>query len=280
MHADHGGESRITALTPAGSSEYNEPLFVSRTDILKPLLEIQEEAAGAKPQDKTGMERQQSRRERDRRRRIGEILDAAEAVFAEKGYGRARVSDIARRAEFSVGYLYQTWESKEDLFVSLLESKFREFRVYLEEQIQKARGPAEQIEVLIDAHLAYIDRNKRFAKLFLVETYPPEKRILDKLGTHLKRVHANYLDLVEEIFERGVQSGVFAPIEPRDLALALEGIIVAFAKHHLATSPAADLTRKGRVMKQILFEPVARTVAEKKPLRKKTAGRKKESRRP
>jgi AcrR family transcriptional regulator len=225
------------------------------------------------------MEKQRTRRERDRERRIGEVLDAAEAVFAEKGYERARVSDIARRAEFSVGYLYQTWKGKEDLYVSLIEAKFREFKSYLEEKIQAAPGPTEQIEVLIDAHLAFIDRNKRFAKLFLVETYPPERRILTSLGTHLKRVHADYLDLVAGIFERGVKRGVFAPVEPRDLALALEGMLTAFVKHHVATSPSADLTRKGRVMKQIFFEPVARTPAEKKTRVKKAPEKKKESRR-
>ncbi len=34
------------------------------------------------------------------------ILDAAQAEFAEKGYGRAKLEDIARRAEFGKGTLY------------------------------------------------------------------------------------------------------------------------------------------------------------------------------
>jgi AcrR family transcriptional regulator len=223
------------------------------------------------------MEKQRTRRERDRERRIGEILDAAEAVFAEKGYERARVSDIARRAEFSVGYLYQTWKGKEDLYVSLLDAKFREFKEFLEKRIQEAAGPVDQISVLIDAHLAFIDRNSRFVKLFLVETNPPGGPILTKVGARLRRARANYLDLVESIFEKGVRSGALVPVDPRDLALALEGIIFAFAKDHLTRSPGSELARKGRVMKQILFEPVARTKPEKRTRQKKT--RKKESRR-
>jgi AcrR family transcriptional regulator len=215
------------------------------------------------------MDRQLSRRERDRERRIAEILGAAEAVFAEKGYERARMSDIARRAEFSVGALYQTWKSKEDLYVSLIEAKFTEFKDYLEKETRGAIGPADQIEVLIDAHLAFVDQNKRFAKLFLLETTPVDRRVLTRLGTHLKRAHEKYLDLVERIFERGVKSGAFAPVEPRDLALALEGILTAFVKHHLAASPSADITRKGRVVKRILFEPVARTAAEPRKRKKK-----------
>jgi AcrR family transcriptional regulator len=222
------------------------------------------------------MDKLLTRRERDRERRIGEILDAAEAVFAEKGYERARVSDIARRAEFSVGYLYQTWKGKEDLYASLVDAKSREFKDYLEERIQVAAGPVEQISVLIDAHLNFIDRNTRFAKLFLVESNPPGRPILTKVGARLRRAHANYIDFVESIFEKGVRSGALAPLEPRDLALALEGIIFAFAKDHLARSTAPGLASKGRVMKRIFFESVARSKPEKQPRRKKK--RKKESR--
>jgi AcrR family transcriptional regulator len=204
------------------------------------------------------MRKKPTRRERDRQRHVGDILDAAEAVFAEKGYERARVSDIARRAEFSVGYLYQTWKGKEDLYVSLLESKSAEFKSFLEEKIRPASGPVETINVLIDAHLAFIDRNKRFGKLFLVETYPTEKRVITRLGTRLRRAHKEYLRLVERIIENGVKSGALADVSARDLALALEGIIIAFAKDHLERSPGSDFTRKGPVIKQIFFEPVAR----------------------
>ena len=84
-----------------------------------------------------GVENRMTRRERERHRHIGEILDAAETVFAEKGYEGARMNDIARKAEFSVGYLYQTWDSKEDLYVSLVESKFKAFRELIGDKLDE-----------------------------------------------------------------------------------------------------------------------------------------------
>lgn len=47
-----------------------------------------------------------SRKERERLVRRMAILDAAQAEFAEKGYGRAKLEDIAKRAEFGKGTLY------------------------------------------------------------------------------------------------------------------------------------------------------------------------------
>lgn len=48
------------------------------------------------------------------------ILDAAEAVFAEKGMHVARVQDVAARAGLSVGAIYNYFEQKEDILVALL----------------------------------------------------------------------------------------------------------------------------------------------------------------
>src|SRR5271155_2729264 len=52
--------------------------------------------------------------------RPAEILDAALAVFAEKGYAATRMDDIARRAGVTKGTIYLYFESKEAVFRSLV----------------------------------------------------------------------------------------------------------------------------------------------------------------
>ncbi|PSQ74919.1 MAG: hypothetical protein BRD36_01045 [Bacteroidetes bacterium QH_7_64_110] len=46
-----------------------------------------------------------SRREREQRRRRRIMLQAAQSVFAEKGYEQATLEEIAKRAEFGKGTL-------------------------------------------------------------------------------------------------------------------------------------------------------------------------------
>ena len=48
--------------------------------------------------------------------RPGEIVEAAMAVFAERGFAAAKLDDIARRAGVSKGALYLYFETKEDIF--------------------------------------------------------------------------------------------------------------------------------------------------------------------
>jgi AcrR family transcriptional regulator len=53
--------------------------------------------------------------------RPAEILDAALAVFAEKGYAATRMDEIARRAGVTKGTIYLYFESKDAVFRSLVQ---------------------------------------------------------------------------------------------------------------------------------------------------------------
>lgn len=65
----------------------------------------------------TAQERKQQERTARRRR----IQRAARTVFAEKGYAKTSIEQIAREASLSMGAIYLYFRSKEDLYVSLLE---------------------------------------------------------------------------------------------------------------------------------------------------------------
>jgi AcrR family transcriptional regulator len=48
------------------------------------------------------------------------LLDAAESVFLEQGYGPASMDDIARRAGMSKKTLYRVFDTKESLFAAVI----------------------------------------------------------------------------------------------------------------------------------------------------------------
>lgn len=71
----------------------------------------------------TAHERKQQERHARRRR----IQRAARSVFAEKGYAKTSIEQIAREASLSVGAIYLYFRSKEDLYISLLEETLELF---------------------------------------------------------------------------------------------------------------------------------------------------------
>ena len=62
-----------------------------------------------------------TRKEREFIAHRGEILSAAEKVFAVKGFFPTTMSEIAEIAEFGTGTLYKYFKSKEDLYFSLID---------------------------------------------------------------------------------------------------------------------------------------------------------------
>ena len=53
-----------------------------------------------------------------------QILDSAVAVFAEKGFYNAKVTDIAHKAGVAHGTVYLYFQTKEDILIQIFEEKF------------------------------------------------------------------------------------------------------------------------------------------------------------
>src|SRR5437870_13659978 len=59
------------------------------------------------------------------------ILEAANKVFAEKGYHEATMDDIAKRLGVSKGAIYLYFSSKEDLFEAMVKTAPQAFKEIL-----------------------------------------------------------------------------------------------------------------------------------------------------
>lgn len=74
-----------------------------------------------------------SRRERERQARRSAILVAARDVFAEHGYANATIDEIAKRAEFGKGTLYNYFEDgKEGIFFAVLDGLYDDIVALME----------------------------------------------------------------------------------------------------------------------------------------------------
>lgn len=62
-----------------------------------------------------------SRRERQTAARANQILDAAAALFAERGFHRTTTRDIAEAADVAEGTLYNYFANKDDLLIGVLQ---------------------------------------------------------------------------------------------------------------------------------------------------------------
>jgi len=88
----------------------------------------------------------QQRKQQERQARRRRIQRAAREVFAEKGYARTFIEQVAKQATLSVGAVYLYFRSKEDLYVSLLEETFEVFDAEMKQLRGHADvGPADRV---------------------------------------------------------------------------------------------------------------------------------------
>lgn len=94
----------------------------------------------------------------DKRR---DILEAAEQVFMANGFTAAKMDDIAELAGVAKGTLYLYFDSKQDLFVSLLEDRIWEYVATLTSKLEEVRSVKCFVQTLAKVRGQLFVRNQR-----------------------------------------------------------------------------------------------------------------------
>ncbi len=89
------------------------------------------------------------------------ILDAAVAVFAEKGFHVARVADIASRAGVADGTVYLYFKNKEEILMTAINTAFDAFVNQARTELAKIPSPAEKLRRLNSARAHGFSRRSR-----------------------------------------------------------------------------------------------------------------------
>ena len=97
------------------------------------------------------------------------ILEAAVAVFAEKGFFASRVSDIADRADVADGTVYLYFKSKEDILMTAISTAFDSFMTHARSELDKLANPAERLRRLAFLHLDALGSNRNLAVVVQME---------------------------------------------------------------------------------------------------------------
>jgi AcrR family transcriptional regulator len=95
------------------------------------------------------------RRQEERDRRRAEIVDAAEALYAETGWDAVTMDQVARRARLSRALVYVYFRDKPDLHLALVERALDTLRTRFEAaRTGKPRG-IDEVEAIGWAYLAF-----------------------------------------------------------------------------------------------------------------------------
>jgi AcrR family transcriptional regulator len=95
------------------------------------------------------------RREEEKERRRAEIVDAAERLYAEKGWDAVTMDQVAKSARLSRALLYVYFEDKEDLMFAIGERAMRTLTARFEEAYARNSRGIDRVEALGRAYMAW-----------------------------------------------------------------------------------------------------------------------------
>lgn len=188
------------------------------------------------------------RRTRRPEARPEELIDAALAVFGERGFRAASLDEVARRAGVSKGTVYLYFASKDDLFRAVVE---RKIVVLLEEGeaiLAGHEGSATELLGLVVRRMAEALQREDMVRITrLVHAELPQ--FPEIRAFYFEHVIQRNRRLLASIVERGIARGEFRPMAREVLPRAIPSLLIHQAQlrtkfadlDHDAPTPAAIL---------------------------------------
>lgn len=159
-------------------------------------------------------------REESRAETRARLLRSAATVFAQRGFAGASVEEIAERAGFSRGAFYSNFDSKDDVFLALLDAQIEAEVHTLRDALADDASPEAVLELLL-ARGAARRREARETTLLWAEFWLHVVRHPDLAPKLAARQRAARTAVAEMIQSRCAQLGVALPVPADQLASVL-----------------------------------------------------------
>lgn len=114
------------------------------------------------------------RRERERRELRDKILDASRDLFAEEGYDKVSMRQIAERIEYSPTAIYLHFPDKETLFRELCRQDFGRLSEKMA-RLAQVEDPLDRIEKLGEAYVAFALGYPNHYRMMFMTVHPVPK---------------------------------------------------------------------------------------------------------
>jgi AcrR family transcriptional regulator len=199
------------------------------------------------PQTSNSQRRRELRRAHEREA----VLAAAARLFAQHGYNETGMNQIADAVSFSVGKLYNLFENKEDLFVSLVDDRMRRLIEVSASACDPNASAMTRLRQRVHAALRYFAEDPHFSEIFLHE-YPATADGL------LLRASDHHVQIVRDCLEEAMAAGEL----PREDAQVLATLVCAHANalidHAVLRTEPLDPAWMMAYLERFLFAPLER----------------------
>jgi len=168
----------------------------------------------------------EERKEREKEQRRQQIMDAAKKVFSSNGFGGATIENIAEEAELSPATIYLYFKNKDELFASLNLRMLQALIARVENvSDQKNLSFEKKIKALEKAlYEVYLTDPVNVVNVLRFQSKERLRNLSPELSSQIRDYTQKYMKAIAEIFENGVQEGIFLNRHPAAFADIVWGL--------------------------------------------------------
>lgn len=131
------------------------------------------------------------------------IIEAARRIFAQRGFAKTTMAEIARHAGVADGTLYLYFKNKEDLARAVVSDFYKRLTASAQIGVDGLDTTAEQLKFLARNHMELIMKERR-----ILEMLPQINGEIDSYGgSELFDLNKNYVVIFDRIAKAGQASG-------------------------------------------------------------------------
>ena len=166
------------------------------------------------------------------------ILDAAEALWAEKGFEATKMEEIAEESGLALGTVYAVFRGKSAIVDALHESRLGDLLRTAQRAAQDSASPLDRLVAGVRAYIEYFLAHPEYLQIHLAEGTSWGLPVTG--GTPRAQAWAEGHAMQVRLFERGIKDGLFYPDDPSRMANTLAAMQQIRLAEWLAGGQADD----------------------------------------
>ncbi len=166
------------------------------------------------------------------------ILEGAAKVFAERGFAGATMASIAREAQVSETCIYEYFEGKEDLFLTIPKTRIEAGLPSIEDHLFGIKGALAQLRKFVWVYVRQMTREPIYSRIIMLHLKASNSFLNSDAYKKVQKFYGRLLDIIVA----GQKSGEIRPeLNPYIARAVIIGTIEHIVTRWLLKNGAYDI---------------------------------------
>lgn len=177
------------------------------------------------------------------------ILDSAIEVFAQKGFSKANIQEVANKANVASGTVYLYFKNKDDLLLQAMKTMMDSTLSDIKERIAGVELSVDKLFLFFYHHVEIFTNNPSMARFLIVELRQSEE-FYKKHPTY--NPYHDYQSFVQELITSAIEEGTTIAYNPVTISYILLGAMDTVLMQWLVSPDSINLEQITNEVREIM----------------------------